>query len=202
MGSGLHDAYRDAANVQTDGHPMNAMLRTTKLAKTSCDRKTKFLFAATRRDFFPTMDTFLRVYNGQQPARCRTFQKLANKNLKKSLPSETVLRRESPRVAQSQEPCNNTERSIDQDPRIVALDERTKTSNSVADRSRHDRHTYIHHEADDYAEHSECAVERLVRNSMKEALSKVEATQVKFEYRRSIVRSGYQAREETRLGHS
>ncbi|KAK6993071.1 hypothetical protein R3P38DRAFT_2369566, partial [Favolaschia claudopus] len=31
--------------------------------KTSCDRKTKFLFSATRREFYPTMEAFLEVYN-------------------------------------------------------------------------------------------------------------------------------------------
>ncbi|KAK7039577.1 hypothetical protein R3P38DRAFT_2900498 [Favolaschia claudopus] len=62
-----------------------------RLAKTSCDRKTKFLFALTRREFFPTMDAFLRVYNAQPPARCRSFQKSANKSLKKSLPYDTAV---------------------------------------------------------------------------------------------------------------
>ncbi|KAK6972179.1 hypothetical protein R3P38DRAFT_3240422 [Favolaschia claudopus] len=60
--------------------------RPCRLAKTSCDRKTKFLFAATRRDFFPTMEEFLQVYNSQPPAKSRSFQKTANKGLKKTLP--------------------------------------------------------------------------------------------------------------------
>ncbi|KAK7012656.1 hypothetical protein R3P38DRAFT_2401689, partial [Favolaschia claudopus] len=52
--------------------------RPCRLSKTSCDRKTKFLFAATRRDFFPNMEAFLRVYNSQPPAKSRSYQKNAN----------------------------------------------------------------------------------------------------------------------------
>ncbi|KAK7031789.1 hypothetical protein R3P38DRAFT_2522173 [Favolaschia claudopus] len=59
--------------------------RPCRAGKTGCDRKIQFLFSATRRDFYPTMDAFLRVYHTEQPARCRSFQKSANKKLRRSL---------------------------------------------------------------------------------------------------------------------
>ncbi|KAK7044307.1 hypothetical protein R3P38DRAFT_2765971 [Favolaschia claudopus] len=69
---------RWVVNALKDGHLRSVMSRATK--------KSKFLFAATRRDFFPTMEAFLRVYNSQPPAKSRSFQKNANKGLKKSIP--------------------------------------------------------------------------------------------------------------------
>ncbi|KAK7005786.1 hypothetical protein R3P38DRAFT_3039590 [Favolaschia claudopus] len=60
--------------------------KTCRLARTACDRKTKFLFEMTRNDFYPTMDLFLQAYNQKQPDTCRSVRQAANKRLKSTLP--------------------------------------------------------------------------------------------------------------------
>ncbi|KAK7052532.1 hypothetical protein R3P38DRAFT_3344366 [Favolaschia claudopus] len=63
-----------------------AACKTCRTARTACDRKIKFLFEMTRKDFFPTMDLFLRVYNKKVPNACRSVHKAANKRLRGTLP--------------------------------------------------------------------------------------------------------------------
>ncbi|KAF7369786.1 hypothetical protein MVEN_00310800 [Mycena venus] len=90
-----------------------ASCRPCRDAKMACDRKVKFLFESTREDFFPTMDLFLYVYNGEQPTKCRSFQKTANKKRKADLPfslkpdSRVVITR-TPAIASSSANTNQT----------------------------------------------------------------------------------------------
>ncbi|KAK6992855.1 hypothetical protein R3P38DRAFT_3080286 [Favolaschia claudopus] len=69
-----------------------AACKTCRTARTACDRKVKFLFEMTRKDFFPTMDLFLRAYNKKGPNACRSVQ-AANKRLRGTLSYCTSGRR-------------------------------------------------------------------------------------------------------------
>ncbi|KAJ7187912.1 hypothetical protein C8R46DRAFT_1053052 [Mycena filopes] len=51
-------------------------------SKLLCDRKLRFLFDATRDEFFSTREQFSQVYNFRDRRRCRTLKKSANKRLK------------------------------------------------------------------------------------------------------------------------
>ncbi|KAK7050336.1 hypothetical protein R3P38DRAFT_2863585 [Favolaschia claudopus] len=67
--------------------------KTCRTARIACDRKVKFLFEMTCKDFFPTMDLFLRAYNKKVPNACRSVHKAANKRLRGTLSYRTSGRR-------------------------------------------------------------------------------------------------------------
>ncbi|KAJ7047835.1 hypothetical protein C8F04DRAFT_1060248 [Mycena alexandri] len=62
-----------------EGHPGCLECRRSKIA---CDRKIRFLFEATREEFFPTREQFMSVYTPRDRTRCRTLKKSANKRRK------------------------------------------------------------------------------------------------------------------------
>ncbi|KAK7035709.1 hypothetical protein R3P38DRAFT_2771327 [Favolaschia claudopus] len=56
-----------------------------KDSKMACDRKAQFLFESTCDQFFPTMDLFLEVYDCPPSVQSKTYQKTANKQLRRSV---------------------------------------------------------------------------------------------------------------------
>ncbi|KAK7040604.1 hypothetical protein R3P38DRAFT_2513583 [Favolaschia claudopus] len=56
-----------------------------KESKMACDRKAQFLFEATSDQFFPTMALFLEVYDCPPLVQSKTYQKTANKQLRRSV---------------------------------------------------------------------------------------------------------------------
>ncbi|KAK7046698.1 hypothetical protein R3P38DRAFT_2875301 [Favolaschia claudopus] len=68
--------------VVEDDQPSCLSCRDSKMA---CDRKPQFLFEATCEEFFPTMSLFLKVHDNPPPVQSKTYQKTANKQLKRGM---------------------------------------------------------------------------------------------------------------------
>ncbi|KAK7044577.1 hypothetical protein R3P38DRAFT_2879574 [Favolaschia claudopus] len=159
-----------------------------RLAKTSCDRKTKFLFALTRRDFFPTMDAFLRVYNAQPPARCRSFQKSANKSLKKSLPYDATVMGRSTGEAPPPAVFSCSEGGEEENA-AGFLERGPQVAREVPTKIRPDIPRDIRPVAS--LSQAEISMQRVVRDTIKEAFAEMEARR---EWRRRDVEADMEAR--------